>query len=295
MPHTRNYVLGPGAESGLLRRPIARHIKQITAASAGAILGLSQVALAQNSPALEEVLVTAQKRSASLQDVPISITALGEDALDELNITDFGDYVQQLPSVSFAQRRPGQANLFMRGISEGGNSNQSLQGPSVAIYLDEQPVTSIGFNLDPHIYDVERIEVLMGPQGTLYGASSQAGTLRIITNKPDPSAFDAGFDLTLETVDEGEENYMVEGFVNVPLGDSAALRLVGWWDDDGGYIDAVSDSITYPLSGITRGNAEWVEEDFNTAEKQGLRAALGVDPSAILISLSRLMPRSRPR
>ena len=108
--------------------------------------------------------MTATKRSASMQDVPISISALDEAALDNLNINNFNDYVMQLPSLSFAQRRPGQANLFMRGISEGGNGNQSLQSPSVAIYLNEQPVTAIGFNLDPHIYDVERIEVLMGPQ-----------------------------------------------------------------------------------------------------------------------------------
>ncbi|GHD25323.1 TonB-dependent receptor [Halioglobus pacificus] len=241
------------------------------------MLALSQATVAQNSPQLEEVVVTAQKRSANLQDVPISISVLSQDSLDNLNISDFGDYVQQIPSLSFTQRRPGEASLFMRGISEGGNGNQSLQGPSVAIYLDEQPVTAIGFNLDPHIYDVERIEVLKGPQGTLFGAASQAGTLRIITNKPSTDAFDAGFDLTAETISDGGDSYMAEGFVNVPMGDRAALRLTAWWDDDGGYIDAVEDTITYPLSGITRTNEAYREDDFNTAEKTGLRAALRVD------------------
>ncbi|WP_262500991.1 TonB-dependent receptor [Pseudohalioglobus sediminis] len=226
---------------------------------------------------LEEVVVTATKRAASLQDVPISIQALGQDQLDDLNITNFQDYVMQLPSVSFTQRRPGQANLFMRGISDGGNSNQSLQGPSVAVYLNEQPVTAIGFNLDVHVYDVERIEVLMGPQGTLYGAASQAGNLRIITNKPSTDGFEAGFDLSAETISDGDNGYMAEGFVNMPLGDSAALRLTAWWDDDGGYIDAVPDTITYPLSGITRNNDGYVKDDFNTSEKRGLRAALMVD------------------
>lgn len=226
---------------------------------------------------LEEVVVTAQKRSESLQDVPISMNAINSDQLDALNVTNFGDYVAQIPSVSFTQRRPGQAQLFMRGISDGGNSNQSLQGPAVAIYLDEQPVTAIGLNLDVHVYDVERIEVLMGPQGTLYGAASQAGNLRIITKKPDPTGFEAGFDVAAESISDGDMGYMVEGFVNIPLSDRAALRVVGWRDEDGGYIDSVADTITYPMSGITKSSAQYVEKDFNTSTKTGLRAALKVD------------------
>jgi iron complex outermembrane recepter protein len=259
------------------RRYLSHSIGQIARAGLIAAVAGVPVAQAQESMQLEEVVVTATKRSESLQDVPISISALGQEDLDNLNITNFQDYVMQMPSVSFTQRRPGQANLYMRGISDGGNSNQSLQGPSVAVYLDEQPVTAIGFNLDVHIYDIQRIEILMGPQGTLYGAASQAGNLRIITNKPDPEAFEAGFDLTAETISGGDNGYMAEGFVNIPLSDSAALRLSAWWDDDGGYIDAVPDTITYPLSGITRSNEAYVEDNFNTSEKMGLRAALRVD------------------
>lgn len=259
------------------RRCLSQSINQFARAGVIAAVAGVPIAQAQESMKLEEVVVTATKRSASLQDVPISISALGQDDLDNLNITNFQDYVMQMPSVSFTQRRPGQANLFMRGISDGGNSNQSLQGPSVAVYLNEQPVTAIGFNLDVHVYDIQRIEVLMGPQGTLYGAASQAGNLRIITNKPDPEAFDAGFDLTAETISGGDNGYMAEGFVNLPLTDSAALRLTAWWDDDGGYIDAVPDTITYPLSGITRSNEGYVKDNFNTSEKQGLRAALLVN------------------
>ena len=277
MLHTRAALSESCERAGLKRRPLASQVGLLSSASLSAAMAIAQPSLAQEAMRLEEVVVTAQKRSESLQDVPISISALDESALDNLNITSFQDYVMQMPSVSFSQRRPGQASLFMRGISEGGNTNQSLQGPSVAIYLNEQPVTAIGFNLDVHIYDVERIEVLMGPQGTLYGAASQAGNLRIITNKPDTEAFAAGFDLTAETISDGGEGYMVEGFVNIPLGDRAALRLTGWWDDDGGYIDAVPDTITYPLSGITRGNEGFVKDDFNESEKEGLRAALRVD------------------
>ncbi|MEM9317022.1 MAG: TonB-dependent receptor, partial [Pseudomonadota bacterium] len=259
------------------RSPLAEHVRSASRLSLLAALSSPLALQAQETGRIEEVVVTATKRSENLQDVPISITALGQSTLDDLNINDFTGYVQQLPSVSFAQRRPGQASLFMRGISEGGNGNQSLQGPSVAIYLNEQPVTAIGFNLDPHVYDVERIEVLMGPQGTLYGAASQAGTLRIITNQPSTEAFEAGFDLTAETISGGGDGWMAEGFMNLPLSDRMALRVAAWWDDDGGFIDAVPDSITYPLSGITRTNDGFVRDDFNEAEKQGLRAALKVD------------------
>ena len=274
-----NPTARPNEQSAFTPSKLASSIHFATGATLVAALSLSPLAVAETSLQLEEVVVTATKRSASMQDVPLSITALSQNALDDLNITNFQDYVMQMPAVSFTQRRPGQANLFMRGISEGGNSNQSLQGPSVAVYLNEQPVTSIGFNLDVHVYDVERIEVLMGPQGTLYGAASQAGNLRIITNKPDVEGFSAGFDVTAESIAKGGSGTMVEGFVNLPLSDRSALRVAAWWDDDGGYIDAVPDTITYPLSEITRDNDGYVKEDFNESEKQGLRAALKVDLS----------------
>lgn len=240
-------------------------------------LGAQGTAWAESELALEEVIVTAQKRAQDLQDVPISVQALSAEALESLNIQDFDDYVAQLPSVSYFQRRPGQGSLFMRGISEGGNSNQSLQGPAVAIYLDEQPVSAIGLNLDVHIYDVERIEALAGPQGTLYGAASEAGNLRILTRQPSADGFEGGFDLALESTSGGDPSYTAEGFVNIPLGDRAALRLVGWYDQDGGYIDAVPDTITFPYSGITVGNDKWVRSNFNESRKAGARAALKID------------------
>ena len=142
---------------------------------------MASEAFAQDDMMIEEVIVSAQKKTENLQDVPISVTTLSASELDALNIKDFADYVLQLPSASATQRRPGQGQIFMRGISDGGNSNQSLQGPAVAIYLDESPVTMIGDNLDVHVYDIERVEALSGPQGTLYGAASQAGNLKIIT------------------------------------------------------------------------------------------------------------------
>ena len=243
---------------------------------ASAVLMASPSITAQEDRKIEEVIVTAQKKSENLQDVPISVNTLSNEDLNNLNIKDFSDYVLQLPSVSAIQRRPGMGQIFMRGISDGGNSNQSLQGPAVAIYLDESPVTMIGDNLDVHVYDIERIESLSGPQGTLYGAASQAGNLRIITNKPS-SEFDTGFNISLDTTSGGGLSNMVESFINIPLSDNAAIRIVGYNDKDAGYIDSVSDSITFPLSGITRGNDDYVENDFNDSVKSGYRAALRIN------------------
>ena len=251
-------------------------IKSTKATAIASAVLVSANTIAQDEMMIEEVIVSAQKKSENLQNVPISVTTLSSDELDSLNIKDFADYVLQLPAASAVQRRPGQGQIFMRGISDGGNVNQSLQGPAVAIYLDESPVTMIGDNLDVHVYDIERVESLTGPQGTLYGAASQAGNLKIITKKPS-SEFDSGFNLSAESTRGGDGSTMVEGFVNIPLSQNAALRFVGFNDRDGGFIDSVNDSITYPVSGITRSNEVFVEDNFNDSVKEGYRAALRVD------------------
>ena len=251
-------------------------VKSTKATAIASAVLVSANTIAQDEMMIEEVIVSAQKKSENLQNVPISVTTLSSDELDSLNIKDFADYVLQLPAASAVQRRPGQGQIFMRGISDGGNVNQSLQGPAVAIYLDESPVTMIGDNLDVHVYDIERVESLTGPQGTLYGAASQAGNLKIITKKPS-SEFDSGFNLSAESTRGGDGSTMVEGFVNIPLSQNAALRFVGFNDRDGGFIDSVNDSITYPVSGITRSNEVFVEDNFNDAVKEGYRAALRVD------------------
>ena len=169
----------------------------------------------------------------------------------------FADYFQFLPTVSAQQFGPGQAQIYLRGVSDGGDGNFSGTTPSVALYLDDQPVTAIGRNLDVRVYDIARIETLAGPQGSLYGANSQAGALRIVTNKPDASAFAGGIDLGANTVKDGEAGYSAEGFANIPLADHAAIRLVAWHVEDGVWID--------------------VEEDYNAVTNSGARAALGID------------------
>ncbi|MEZ5531697.1 MAG: TonB-dependent receptor [Steroidobacteraceae bacterium] len=251
----------------------------VSAAVLAAIAGTQ--AQAQSPPStggtLEEVVVTAQKRAESLQDVPLSIQAIGTTRLEELHVTNFNDYVKFLPSVSFQSIGPGAASVYMRGIASGENSNHSGPQPSVGIYLDEQPITTIQGALDVRIYDIARVEALAGPQGTLYGASSQAGTIRIITNKPDPSGFEAGFDLEGNTVSHGDQGYAAEGFVNIPLGEKMAVRLVGWAARDAGFIDNVYGERTFPSWGGTINNAALVKNNYNDVETYGGRAALKID------------------
>ncbi len=235
------------------------------------------------SGALPEIIVTAQKRSENLQDVPISVLALDTRKLEELRVSDFEDYAKYIPSVAFQQTSPGFTRIFMRGVSSGDNGNHSGPLPTVGTYLDEQPVTTIQGPLDIHIYDIARVESLAGPQGTLYGASSQAGTIRIITNKPDPSGFSASYDLEGNAVHDGGAGYTAEGYANIPLSDWAAVRVVGWYQQDAGYIDNIAGSRTFPsLDAATGGNgtvtnAAFVESNYNDVTTTGARAALRID------------------
>lgn len=244
-----------------------------------------------DSPAIDEIVVTAQKRSENLQDVPLSIQAFGTEKLDELQVSDFNDYARFLPSVSFQTFGPGAAAVYMRGIASGENTNHSASLPSVGIYLDEQPITTITGALDVHVYDMARVEALAGPQGTLYGASSQSGTIRLITNKPDPSGFSGGADLEVNSIKDGGVGYVAEGFANAPVSDDAAIRLVGWYKHDAGYIDNVPATRTYPINmfdangdlvdlpgdDISINNAALVEKDYNDVDTYGARAALRID------------------
>ena len=167
--------------------------KPLAAIIAALTVGLAPAAAAQQ---LEEIIVTATKRAESVQDIPMAISVLGEETLGNLNITDLEDYVTMLPNVSYIGLGPGSGNVYIRGISSGGESSLGAN-PSVAVYLDDQPVTATGAYLNPHIYDVSRIEVLAGPQGTLFGANAQSGAMRIITNQPDTGEFSAGLDLEI--------------------------------------------------------------------------------------------------
>ena len=234
-----------------------------------------------------DIVVTAQRRSESIQRVPISMQALTSDTLAQRNVQSFDDYQKLLPSVAFQSLGPGSSQLFFRGIVSGKDGNPAGALPTAGVYLDEIPVTSVGNLLDVHIYDVARVEALSGPQGTLFGASSLAGTLRIITNKPDPSKMVAGYDLQLNKFGKGQAGGTVEGFVNVPLNSRTAVRIVGFYQRDGGYIDNTLVSRTYQrphtVAGVTVtspatfDNAGAVKNDFNDSTTFGGRIALGIE------------------
>ena len=239
-----------------------------------------------------EIVITATKREERLQNVPQSVLAIGTRRLDQLNISNFEEYTKQLPSVSYNFAQSGGTVVYMRGVATGGDGNHSGALPSVGVYLDEQPVTTIGGALDVHIYDIARIESLAGPQGTLYGASSEAGTIRIITNKPDLNATYGRVDGELNTVDHGGVGGKLEGMLNVPLANRIAFRGVAFYQKDAGYIDNVPGSRTYcgtPTfdsggningcihNGITVTNAAYVRNNINTVTNYGGRAALKID------------------
>ena len=247
---------------------------------ASTMLSSAGAAFAQEAAStVDEVIVTAQKRSENLQTVPISIQALGSQKLEQLNIANFNDYTKMLPSVSFQTSEPGTSRVYFRGVASGGDGNHSGSLPSVGVYLDEQPVTTIDGALDIHVYDVARIEALAGPQGTLYGASSQAGTLRIITNKPDHKGVYGAIDAELNRVKNGGFGHKIEAFVNLPLNDKVAARLVGFYQHDAGYIDNVAGTRTFlpQPGGKSVSNAKYVKKNYNDVDVYGGRAALKVD------------------
>ncbi|MFL6742737.1 MAG: TonB-dependent receptor, partial [Sphingomicrobium sp.] len=242
----------------------------------------TQVAQDGNVPDQTEIIITATKREENLQNVPISVQAIGTRRLDQLNISNFEQYTKQLPSVSFQSAQPGVTVVYMRGVATGGDGNHSGSLPSVGSYLDEQPVTTIGGTLDVHIYDIARIESLAGPQGTLYGASSEAGTIRIITNKPELGVTTGRVDAELNTVNHGDVGGKLEGMINIPIADRIAFRGVAFWQHDAGYIDNIHGERTYyifndSVPDVTVTNSGLEKKNNNDLTTYGGRAALKVD------------------
>ncbi|HUE78854.1 MAG TPA: TonB-dependent receptor [Sphingomicrobium sp.] len=231
---------------------------------------------AQRSNDEQDIIVTAQRRAENLQDVPIAITAITTKTLDDLQVDSFDDYAKLVPSLSYKSSGPGSANVYFRGVASGENANHSASLPSVGTYLDEQPITTITGALDLHVFDIARVEALAGPQGTLYGASSQAGTVRIITNKPDLSGTYGAANFEVNKVAHGDFGFTGEGFVNLPVSSNMAARVVGWYRRDGGYIDNIPGALTFPSSGIVMDNDEFAEDNYNDVYTLGARAALRI-------------------
>ncbi|MDQ4086817.1 MAG: TonB-dependent receptor [Pseudomonadota bacterium] len=291
--HLRSAKTGIG-----LRRTAVGLLATTMLCASGAALAQDPPAQPATEPAAsaadeddQTIYVTATRREENLQDVPIAITALGTQTLENLQVDDFDDYARFVPSLSFRSLGPGFANVYFRGVASGENANHSASLPSVGTYLDEQPITTTTGALDLHIFDIARVEALAGPQGTLYGASSQAGTVRIITNPPDTSGFYGEVNVEVNSVAHGEIGYTTEAFINAPLSGSAALRVVGWYRRDAGYIDNIPGTIVFPINrvdeegnivnlpgdDITFTNDEFVEEDYNDVDTYGARAALRIE------------------
>ena len=287
-----------------IRERLTFYLSSLALLNAAAFSGF---AMAQTE--LEEVVVTARKKAESLQDVPISVSALRESDLEDKGINVFEDYLLQLPSVTAGGAGPGTSTIYIRGLAST-TPNLTTAGvaglaPNVSFYLDEQPLAQPGRNLDVYAADMARIEVLAGPQGTLFGASSQAGVVRMITNKPVIGEASANVEVEARFMPGADTGDKVELVANMPLGDSTAARFVAYRDKKGGYIDQVAGSINASqsarfraagtvrdnglpvnssrggfqagadLSGVTLGNAvAIVKDDANTLTYQGFRASL---------------------
>src|SRR5882724_4307588 len=204
---------------------------------------------------ITEIVVTAQRRSENSQDVPIQMQALTGAALTQLNVTTFDDYIKYLPNVTSANNGPGQNEVFMRGLSAGSQPSQGSAStglwPNVAIYLDNQSGQLPGRNLDIYAADLNRIEVLEGPQGTLYGAGAEAGVIRYITNEPKLDVTEGNVKAGYGVTAHGDPNSDLTAVLNLPLiAGTMAVRGVIYDDQRGGYIDNVPATFTRKNSDI---------------------------------------------
>jgi iron complex outermembrane receptor protein len=253
------------SDTSTVLRPISLGV-----ASAGALvllIGTTDVRAAEGQP-IEEVIVTAQKRAQALIDVPQSVSVVDGAVLERHQASSFQDYLKLVPGLQLSQTTPGQGRLVMRGVNTGGVAS------TVAVYVDETPFGSssglvngavLAADFDP--FDMQRIEVLRGPQGTLYGASSLGGVLKFATNPPQTDTTEARVRFSAENVSDGEMGYSGTGMVNVPLSDSFALRATGYYRDQGGFIDSIG------TGGSDRA------EDINGSKSYGGRLAALYAPS----------------
>jgi iron complex outermembrane recepter protein len=256
----------------------------LSASAAGSDALAQQQVGSGGSVQLEEIVITAAKRSSTVQETPISVTALSGDDIQQRGLTDITQIVESVPGLSMRSSGPGQTELEMRGMtSAGGNSS------TVGFYLEDTPLSAPAAAqngkvvIDPDLYDLNRVEVLRGPQGTLYGAGSMGGTIKLVPNAPDPKAFSTSEQVILGDTRGGSFNHGENAMVNLPLGtDTAALRIVGTQEHLSGWIDRIVIASPYfptPQNSTTRGNvaAAPIGADYkgvNDEDLTSLRAAL---------------------
>lgn len=261
-------------------------IAPIAAAVATALSAVPVAYTHAQEAVLEEIIVTSRKRAESVMDIPASIQAISQETLKDMGARGINDYSRFVPSVNVVTYATGSNVIVFRGanVDSGGYVAQSTS----SVYLDEISLSNTGEQPAVRMVDIARVEALAGPQGTLYGSDAQAGTMRIITNKPVMNEFEIVTDLSGRTNDEGADSHDGSIVLNLPLvEDTLALRLVGFTAKDGGYIDNVfghtADTDTsgayIPAGFGTLDNAEAVKDDWNEAKVDGWRAALQWDIS----------------
>ena len=280
-PRNRNCAARAVAAAPTLMMPAAASRIGLAVAAALATCAVAPRAHADDAAAaadvapggLQEVVVTARKRSENLQDVPLSIDVLTQKDVQNLGIVQFEDYATKVPSISFISVGPGTQTFFMRGVSDGSNPNYANTS-ATGFFLDDSSLSWFGVEPDLHLYDIERIEVLNGPQGTTFGASSMAGAIRYITNKPDVNAFGGGADFDGGKIQGGQENWTYEGFVNIPLIEGTlGFRASAFSASNGGFITNELTTRTW-VNGTVSNNAEWARDGYNREHQEGMRAAL---------------------
>jgi iron complex outermembrane recepter protein len=237
-------------------------------AAGASVLPMGGVAAAQDTPE-EEIVVTAQRRSELLREVPQSVTAITDETLERLQADGFDDYVSRVPGMVATGDQPGNSRLVLRGLNNEG------VGAAVGVYVDETPFGSstglvngaaLAADIDP--FDIAQVEVLRGPQGTLYGANSLAGLIKFVTRDPSSDGYEFRVRTTGEMTEDGAESWAVRAAANIPLGDQAGLRISGFQRETGGFIDAFVD--TNLNDAFDPG--EPVAEDINPTEASGGRA-----------------------
>lgn len=228
---------------------------------------------------IEEIIVTATKRSVSMQEVPQSIQAFSQEAIEKMVMKSMEDYTRASPSTTLVASQPGKNVLAMRGFSTATAGSEWRTESRVAVYLDEQPITSISNQPDVRMVDIARVEILPGPQGTLLGSSSMSGAVRIITNKPDFDGHSGYVQGIISTTDGGDGSYDLNGAINLPaIDDKLAFRVVGYASHDGGYVDNV---LAPTLSGVPGAITGRVDNSANVKDNQNEATNYGGRVSAL--------------
>src|SRR5262245_45177824 len=219
---------------------------------------------------LEEIIVTASKRAESIQDVPLSIRALGDEELRRMGADSLEDYAGVTPGLQLTGTRSN-SQIIVRGVTTGPvNHDQTEIKETVGVYLDETPIAVQRYSPNLKLFDLERIEVLRGPQGTLYGAGSMAGAIRMITRKPQLDRFAAETRAMVSSTEDGGMSDSFDGMVNMPLiEDVLGIRAVGFYRDVGGYIDNIAIGDDDSNSELSRGGrlaARWTPNEDLTVD-----------------------------